>query len=62
MKPRRPGDCIDGVRFLKLRGNNSGLSSCVPRRTSQSAVQGVFWRQAQVQETALQAVQTQVQE
>eukprot|EP00965_Chrysotila_dentata_P174809 5771064-Pleurochrysis_carterae.AAC.1 len=23
-KPRRPGDCIDGVRFLKLRGNDSG--------------------------------------
>eukprot|EP00965_Chrysotila_dentata_P033575 1118109-Pleurochrysis_carterae.AAC.1 len=24
VKPRRPGDCIDGVRLLKLRGNNSG--------------------------------------
>eukprot|EP00965_Chrysotila_dentata_P142588 4712896-Pleurochrysis_carterae.AAC.1 len=24
VKPRRPDDCIDGVRFLKPRGNNSG--------------------------------------
>ena len=24
VKPHRTGDCIDGVRFLKLRGNNSG--------------------------------------
>eukprot|EP00965_Chrysotila_dentata_P127044 4202129-Pleurochrysis_carterae.AAC.1 len=24
VKPRRPGDCIDGVRLLELRGNSSG--------------------------------------
>eukprot|EP00965_Chrysotila_dentata_P039905 1325786-Pleurochrysis_carterae.AAC.1 len=24
VKPRRPGDCIDCIRFLKLRGNSSG--------------------------------------
>eukprot|EP00965_Chrysotila_dentata_P160741 5307801-Pleurochrysis_carterae.AAC.1 len=30
VKPRRPGDCIDGVRFLRLRGNNSGSRSAFP--------------------------------
>eukprot|EP00965_Chrysotila_dentata_P125923 4161913-Pleurochrysis_carterae.AAC.1 len=60
VKPRRLGDCIDGVRFLKLRGNNIGSrTSCFSWRTSQSAVQGIFWRQAQVQEPALQTFQAQ---
>eukprot|EP00965_Chrysotila_dentata_P065566 2172631-Pleurochrysis_carterae.AAC.1 len=30
VKPRRAGDCIDGVRFLKLRGNNSGSLPAFP--------------------------------
>eukprot|EP00965_Chrysotila_dentata_P036064 1200365-Pleurochrysis_carterae.AAC.1 len=30
VKPRRPGDCIDSVRFLKLRGRNSGSCPAFP--------------------------------
>eukprot|EP00965_Chrysotila_dentata_P252837 6210904-Pleurochrysis_carterae.AAC.1 len=30
IKPRRPGDCIDVVRVLKLRGNNSGSRPAFP--------------------------------
>eukprot|EP00965_Chrysotila_dentata_P051924 1723783-Pleurochrysis_carterae.AAC.1 len=37
VKPRRPGDCIDGVCFLKLRGNNSSSPPVFPggRRNKQ---------------------------
>eukprot|EP00965_Chrysotila_dentata_P036165 1204016-Pleurochrysis_carterae.AAC.1 len=31
VKPLRPGACIDGVCFLKLRGNNSGSPPAFPR-------------------------------
>eukprot|EP00965_Chrysotila_dentata_P209916 6185577-Pleurochrysis_carterae.AAC.1 len=30
VKPHRPGDCIDGVRFLKFRGYNSGSLPASP--------------------------------
>eukprot|EP00965_Chrysotila_dentata_P016311 539270-Pleurochrysis_carterae.AAC.1 len=64
VKLRRPGDCIDGVRFLKLRAprQQKRLSSCFFWRTSQSAVKGTFWRQAQIQESTLQTFQAQAQE
>eukprot|EP00965_Chrysotila_dentata_P004504 146276-Pleurochrysis_carterae.AAC.1 len=30
VKPRWPGDCIDGVRFFKLRCNNSSSRPAFP--------------------------------
>eukprot|EP00965_Chrysotila_dentata_P000961 30858-Pleurochrysis_carterae.AAC.1 len=48
---KRPGDCIDGARFLKLRGNNSGSRPAFSGG-HRIAVQGIFWRQAKVRTSA----------